>query len=102
MLTAKNLYLFLRSPRDIRAAIEWPANIGNVTVSFPNFENDNISTACHTHVNGSAGGFVVRFDTEFGDLPIFETDPELNITVTEVLKGNSVSDCTSALCDPLV
>ena len=36
------------SATQIRSAIEYCPYIGNVTVSFPLFEYDNISTACHS------------------------------------------------------
>ena len=64
---------------DIKAAIEWPPTIGNVTVSFLN----NSYFACQrSHRPGD--GFVVRFDTELGDLPLLSEvstiNAELNIS----------------------
>lgn len=79
------------SAHQIRAAIEYHPYIGNVTVAFPNFAADGVDTACHSHVNATYGGFTVRFDTEFGDLPLFQSSTAVNITVLEEQKGNSVS-----------
>lgn len=75
----------------IRRAIEYHPYIGNVSVSFPNFAYDGVNTACHTHVNETYGGFTVKFETEFGDLPLLQSGTSVNITVIEVQKGNSVS-----------
>jgi len=79
------------SSYQIRAAIEYHPYIGNVTVAFPNYAVDGISTACHSHANESYGGFTVKFETEFGDLPLLQSSTAVNVTVTEVQKGNSVS-----------
>ena len=79
------------SAAQIRTALEFHPYIGNVTVTFPNFAVDGINSACHTHIDGDNGGFTVRFETEFGDLPLMQSPTSVNITVTEVQKGNSVS-----------
>jgi hypothetical protein len=98
----------------IRSAIEWHPYIGNVTISFPNYDDDAVITACHRNVNETHGGFTVRFDSEFGDLPLLTVATSGNVTVTEVVKGNSVSTilnrttlnyttlhCTSTHCPSL-
>jgi len=78
----------------IKAAIEYASTIGNVTITFPNFKYDNISTACHPHMNNT--GFYVTFDTEGGALPLMAKTPGDNATssainVYEVTKGNSLN-----------
>lgn len=80
----------------IKAAIEFAPTIGNVSIFFPDYVHDNISTACSQHFNHSYGGFLVRFDTEGGDLPLLEVQGSAvvlsnNVTVSEHVKGTSVS-----------
>ena len=75
----------------IKAAIEEHPYIGNVTVSFPLYDDDNVRTACWTNVNETHGGFSVQFDTEFGDLPLLNSLYDLNVLVEEVQAGESVS-----------
>lgn len=79
------------SAAQIRATLEYHPYIGNVTVTFPNAAVDGINSACHTHIDEINGGFTVKFETEFGDLPLMQSATSVNITVTEVQKGNSVS-----------
>ena len=76
----------------IKAAIEYPALIGNVSVWFPNYASDNISTACSTSVNQSHGGFFLRFETNLGDIPLmgYWTNGH-DISVKESTKGVNVS-----------
>jgi hypothetical protein len=76
---------------EIRAAIEENPFIGNDTVWFPRYENDTIATACAATVNVAAGGFNVRFETEFGDLPLLDSLYDNAITITEETAGTSVS-----------
>ena len=64
---------------------------GNVSVFFPNIEIDEVTSACHTNPNETYGGFLVQFDTEFGDLPLLSSSTTLNITISEFRAGNSVS-----------
>lgn len=74
----------------IKAAIEFCPYIGNVTVIFPNYYYDKVHSACVSHVNHTYGGFLVQFDTEFGDLPLLKSSTKHNITITEYQAGNSV------------
>ena len=77
----------------IQAAIESPANVGNVSVTFPNAHYDGIVTACSTLANVTGGGFLVTFLTEYGDLPTMASSRHRNnftVTVTEVQKGTNV------------
>eukprot|EP01036_Dinobryon_divergens_P033000 gene33000-42696_t len=88
----------------IKFAIEYMAVIGNVTVTFPNMVFDNVSTACSSDVNKTTGGFLVQFDTEFGDLPMLQnTMSTLNVTISEFQKGNNTNlECggsTMGYCD---
>jgi hypothetical protein len=129
----------------IKAAIEYPSKVGNVSVTFPNYGvyNDNITTACSSHVNRTVckwctyihasvsnplwelylnciisyihtfiytytyvslyvqshsfwlfnhvwsqnGGFLVLFNTEFGNLGLLTAVPNTNIIITEFQKG---------------
>ena len=64
---------------------------GNVSIFFPNIGIDGVTSACHTNPNETYGGFLVQFDTEFGDLPLFLSSTSLNITISEFRAGNSVS-----------
>ena len=75
----------------IRAALEHNPHIGNLTVSFPNFDDDGLNMACNTATNATHGGFLVRFDTEWGDLPLLDSLYDDDVTVLEVVAGNSVS-----------
>lgn len=68
-----------------------PSSAGNVTVFFPNFEIDGVTAACHSDANSTYGGFLVQFDTEFGDLPLLVSSVSSNVTITEFRAGNSVS-----------
>jgi hypothetical protein len=73
---------------EIKAAIEWPATIGNVTVTFLNMG----TTACDTgYVSGD--GFVVRFDTELGTLPLLQEVSSSNVilNIFESVAGTLVS-----------
>ena len=56
----------------IKRAIEVSKAVGNVTVTFPSGA-PTASTACSPS-NGPDDGFLVEFDTEFGDLPLFQVD----------------------------
>jgi hypothetical protein len=78
---------------EIKRAIEMMPLIGNVSVWFPNFYFDNISTACSWGNNRTEGGFLVQFNTEFGDIPLFKDAMQTsNITISEHQKGTNVSD----------
>lgn len=73
---------------EIKAALEYPAVVGNLTVWFPQLLSDNISTACDWRVNSTHGGFFVRFDTEFGDLDLYTDRMGVaNLTIIEYQKG---------------
>jgi hypothetical protein len=76
---------------EIKAAIEYPSKVGNVTTTFPHYgvNNDSIRTACSPHVNHTNGGFLVQFNTEFGNIPLLSARPDTNITITEYQKGTS-------------
>jgi hypothetical protein len=77
---------------EIKTAIEYAPSIGNVTIFFPNYDYDNIATACNTTVNQTAGGFLVRFDTENGDLDLMTAVVNKNaITISEYQSGINVS-----------
>jgi hypothetical protein len=93
-------------PSQIAEAIEFPASVGNVTVWFPNFGDDSILSACHDAVNNTFGGFLVRFDTEQGDIStmtIAGGDLDLFVNISEVTKGTSINEeCggdTMGICD---
>jgi hypothetical protein len=76
---------------EIKSAIEFASAIGNVSVWFPNYVHDSLAAACNTTVNSSAG-FLVRFDTEFGDLPMLDVvQNEQYVTVSQHQKGVNVS-----------
>ena len=85
----------------IEAAIEYPATVGNVSISFPNVQYDGITSACHPLANATTGGFLVTFLTEFGDLPLMTTTlgdvspyHVLSITVSTFRQGtNSNLEC---------
>lgn len=73
---------------EIKSAIEWAPTIGNVTVFFL----DNIyPTACHSS-QGSDSGFVVRFDTELGNIPNLQVASSSNavMNVTQLVAGTLV------------
>lgn len=78
---------------EIKQAIEKLSSVGNVTVWFPNAGNDKIETACNATLNSTAGGFFVRFDTEFGDLPLMQARGPIKqkVRVYEVQRGVNVS-----------
>eukprot|EP01039_Chlorochromonas_danica_P002765 gene2765-3018_t len=59
----------------IKRALEHNGHIGNVTIYLPNADIDNIHTACSLDVNQTHGGFVVRFVTELGTLPMLRAVP---------------------------
>ena len=86
----------------IKAAIEYPETIGNVSITFPNVQYDGIISACHPLANATTGGFLVTFLTEFGDLPLMTTAVgtaaslyhPLTITVSTFRQGpNSNLEC---------
>jgi len=79
------------SATEIKAAIEYCPLIGNVSIFFPNIEIDEVTSACHTHPNETYGGFLVVFDTEFGDLPLLSSSTSLNVTISEFRAGNSTN-----------
>jgi len=88
----------------IKWALEYMSLIGNVTITFPNENYDNVTTACSSHFNHTHGGFLVQFDTEFGDLPLLSNAHNtFNVTVTEFQKGNNTNlECggsTMGFCD---
>lgn len=73
----------------IKAAIEYPSKVGNVSITFPNYGiyNDNITTACSSHVNHTNGGFLVLFNTEFGNVGLLTAAPASHIIITDFQKG---------------
>ncbi len=84
----------------IQAAIEMHPAIGNVSVWFPLAENNqtnNIYTACSSTASWRTGkgGFLVKFLTEFGDVPLMteiaDSKSSANITVTEYQKGTNAN-----------
>lgn len=74
---------------EIKAAIEWPPTVGNVTITFDRF---NVSTACSPIYNATSG-FLVTFETELGNIPELNVEYSFNATVTvaEVTPGTLVS-----------
>jgi hypothetical protein len=78
---------------DIKAAIEWPPTVRNVSISFPLEATDTIKTACDSGVNVVSGGFLVSFDLDLGDLPLLVVTSQTNaaVTVSEKVKGTLVS-----------
>lgn len=77
---------------EIKSAIEYAAGVGNVSVWFPLADTDYITTACNSSMNVTNGGFMVSFDTEYGDLDLMEIVMTTeNITVSEYQSGYSVS-----------
>lgn len=87
---------------EIKQAIETMASIGNVTVWFPYFSVDGINTACNETLNSTLGGFYVRFDTEFGNIPQMQPSGPLQkqVTVHEVQVGVNVSFNNTTLQKP--
>ena len=75
----------------IKTAIEYAAVVGNVTVTFPNYAYDNVTTACRGGFNSTHGGFLVQFNTELGDIPLMTNVLNSNITITTVQDGTNVS-----------
>lgn len=76
----------------IKAAIEAMIGIGNVTIGFPNEKYDRILTACNSSVDLQLGGFLVRFETQIGDIPEFTlVNPNSAVRISEYNKGYSVS-----------
>jgi hypothetical protein len=75
----------------IKAAIEANPYIGNVSVYFPNYSNDSVTSACWPAVDADWGGFTVQFDTEFGDLPMLDSLYDTDVVVKEMKKGQNVS-----------
>jgi hypothetical protein len=91
----------------IEAAIEYPAAVGNVSVTFPHAHVDNITTACHPR---ATVGFLVTFLTEFGDLPAMvphvaapPSGVSVTVTVTEAVAGTNANlECggpSMGVCD---
>jgi len=79
---------------EVETTIEYLANVGNVTVSFPHSSSDSIVTACSPSHSASSGGFLVRFDTELGDLPLM-TSASGSVTITANTTGTKlVSECS--------
>lgn len=78
----------------IKSAIETISSVGNVSVWFPNYFHDNLAAACNeTYSNSSHAGFLVRFETEFGDLPLMTVVTNTDhVTVSEFQNGISVSE----------
>jgi hypothetical protein len=76
----------------IKAALEWPATIGNVSITFPRLGVDGIKTACSPSVDASSGGFVVTFDTDLGDLPLLNkvSTDATSLSVTQLRQGTLV------------
>lgn len=77
----------------IKSAIEAISSIGNVSVWFPNYFIDNLAAACNdSFSNATHSGFLVRFDTEFGDLPLMKVVTNIDhVTVSEFQNGVNVS-----------
>ena len=74
----------------IKAAMEWPPSVGNVTISFPNIYYDGIGTACYSFINYDNGGFLVNFTSNFGNLPLLNPDNP-SVEVYEAQQGTKVS-----------
>lgn len=89
---------------DIKAAIEWPPTVRNVSISFPRFATDGIQTACAPGVNAVSGGFLVNFYLDLGDLPLLEVESQANaaVTVTEKVKGTLVSTICHLFCKLMI
>lgn len=66
---------------DIKTAVEYPATVGNVTISFPRQSIDGIATACDSSTNTVSGGFQVTFNTNLGT----------SIPMLTVMSNNAVS-----------
>lgn len=73
----------------IKAAIEWPPTVGNVTISFLNGLSN--STACHSSYDENQG-FVVRFDTELGNIPLLQevSSENLILNISQRVAGTLV------------
>jgi hypothetical protein len=74
----------------IKSAIESMSSVGNISVWFPNEGLDSISTACSLTMNLTHGGFLIQFETEFGNLPLLDANVPL-VTITELQEGTNVS-----------
>jgi hypothetical protein len=55
---------------EIKYAVEFHPFIDNVTVSLPNADTDGIHTACHSNVDDEQGGFLLRFRSNSGNIPL--------------------------------
>ena len=82
----------------IKAAVEYPETVGNVSIRFPNVQYDGITSACHPLANATTGEFLVTFLTEFGDLPLMTTAVDeaspyhpLSITVSTFRQGTNTN-----------
>jgi len=68
----------------IKRAIEFSKAVGNVTVTFPSGA-PTPSTACSLSFNGNPddplNGFLVEFDTEFGDVPLLKVDQATQVPI---------------------
>lgn len=84
----------------IKAALEANPYIGNVSVYFPNYRADLVTSACWPGVDADNGGFTVQFDTEYGDLPLLDSLYDTDVVVKEDQPGRSVSPSVhDLLCD---
>lgn len=75
---------------EIKDAIEWIPVIGNITVEFRNSHDDSVTTACHTTINATYGGFYITFLDNLSDLPVLTTTTS-GITIHTVTDGSIVS-----------
>lgn len=74
---------------EIKTSIEWIPALGNVSVDFRNSQFDSVTTACHTTINASYGGFYITFLDDLGDLPTLTASN--SVTVKTFQDGTIVS-----------
>jgi len=101
--TSAKIYGFFNAYQ-IKDAIEIMPGIGNVSIGFPNDGTDMIVTACNSSSNIVYGGFLVRFETQIGDLPLFSVlKGNVSVKISEFNKGvSSNEECSGSFqgfCD---
>lgn len=103
--TSKRITLQAKA-RDIKAAIEegvW--GVGNVTISFPNYDVDGIHAACDADTDTDVGGFVITWVTEMGNHPLValvDSTQSANVAVYAYEEGTRMdAECSgeTGICD---
>jgi hypothetical protein len=91
--------------REIAEAISFLPSVGNVSVAFFDLRNNDSNTeqyrACSSAFNESYGGFLVRFESEAGALPLLDVVQShvfgRNISISRLQAGSSSNEeCSGA------